>query len=100
MALTDPLVLSPATTNVSSHLILETAVSPYSLSPKKKTRIEMALPTLLDVVTTNPPVLHDGLTYLPPILVHPPNPAPSYQSYYSDLHTRFDPKKSSNRHLL
>jgi hypothetical protein len=74
----------------SASVIFPNAVPP--LPHKKKIRVVVTLPSLLNEVSDASPTLLDDHSFLSPVLVNTPVPAREYESYYSEIDSRFDPK--------
>jgi hypothetical protein len=83
-ALTDPMVVGNS---------LLSTVSSISGPPQKQRRIEVDHPTLLDVLATAAPNNLDQHRFAQSMTIDSPIPPPPYESYYSDMEKRFDPKQ-------
>jgi hypothetical protein len=62
------------------------------LHHKKKNRVVVTLPSLLNEVSDAFPTLLDDQSFLSPVLANTQVPAREHESYYSEIDSRFDPK--------
>jgi hypothetical protein len=92
-ALTDPMVIAPQKPVVPPQSTKQISSSMSDGRPQKQPRMEVVCPTLFDELATTALTNLDRHTFAQPMIDAPVVPAPTYESYYSDIDNRFDPKR-------